>query len=211
MIKVLIADDHEILREGVKRVINEQMGMKVEWEAESGSQLFSILSEETPDLLILDLNMPGRSGLDLLKQLLDMYPALKVLVLTMHPEERFAIRVFKAGAHGYLNKSTLKKDLISAVRKIVIEKRKYISPVVADELAKQFDIDRKTPKHEELSDREFQILCMIASGKYTKEIAQDLFLSPQTIHSYRNRIKEKMNLSSDVEITRYVIEHRLLD
>ena len=132
-------------------------------------------------------------------------------MLSIHPEDRFAIRALKAGAYGYLNKACISDDLIKAIRKITTENRKYITSEVADQLASQVDINNSVPRHEELSDREFQVLCMIASGNKVKEIADELSLNTQTIHTYRNRIKEKMNLTSNVEMTRYAIENNLIE
>lgn len=211
MIKVVIADDHPLIREGVKKVVNGQIDLEIIGEAENGDELLTILKNKTPDILVLDITMPGQSGLELLKQLNNLYPNLPVLVLSIHSEERFAIRALKAGAFGYLTKTSISDELIKAIRKITTENRKYITPEVAEQLASQVDISSKGALHEELSDREFEVLCMIASGDDVNEIADELSLSPQTIHTYRRRIKEKMNLSSNVEMTRYAIENNLIE
>lgn len=211
MIKIAIADDHQFIREGIKKVVDQKIDLKIIGEAENGNELFQLLDEETPDILILDISMPGKNGLELLKQINSLYPKLPVLILSIHPEDRFAIRALKAGAYGYLNKACISDDLIKAIRKITTEKRKYITNEVADELASQVDINNSVPRHEELSDREFQVLCMIAAGNKVKEIADELSLNTQTIHTYRNRIKEKMNLTSNVEMTRYAIENNLIE
>lgn len=154
--------------------------------------------------------MPGKSGVDILKDIKQWYPQLPVLILSIHPEERFALRALKAGAWGYLNKSSITKELVNAVRKIASQKRKHINPAVAEQLANQIDVHGGASLHDSLSDREFQVLGMIASGKEIGEIADELSLSPNTIHTYRSRIKEKMDLKSNVEITRYAMENDLI-
>ncbi len=211
MIKIVIADDHPFIREGIKKVVNGEMDLDVIGEAEDGNELLSILKEKTPNILVLDITMPGKSGLELLKQLNNSYPKLPVLVLSIHSAERFAIRALKAGAYGYLTKTSISDELIKAIRKIVTEKRKYITPEVAEQLASQVDTSKEGALHEDLSDREFEVLCLIASGKDVSDIAEELSLSPQTIHTYRTRIKEKMNISSNVEMTRYAIENDLIE
>lgn len=211
MINVVIADDHPLIREGIQKVVNGTTDLKVVGEAENGNELLDILEKEKPNILVLDITMPGRSGLELLKHINSLYPDLPVLILSIHSEERFAIRALKAGAYGYLTKTSISEELIKAIRKITTEKRKYITSEVAEQLASQVDINKDNPIHEELSDREFQVLCMIAKGMKVKDIAQELSLSPQTIHTYRTRIKEKMNVSSNVEMTRYTIENNLIE
>ncbi len=211
MIKVVIADDHPFIREGINKVVNSKTDLKVIGEAEDGDELLDILEEKKPDILVLDITMPGKSGLELLKQINTSYPHLPVLILSIHSEERYAIRALKAGAYGYLTKTSISDELIKAIRKITTEKRKYITSEVAEQLASQVDVNKNNPMHEELSDREFQVLCMIAKGMKVTGIADELSLSPQTIHTYRSRIKEKMNLDSNVEMTKYAIEHNLIE
>ncbi|MFH5830937.1 response regulator [Halalkalibaculum sp. DA3122] len=211
MVKVVIADDHPLIREGIKKVVDSKTDLTVVGEAEDGDELLDILEEKTPNILVLDITMPGKSGLDLLKHINKLYPQLPVLILSIHSEERFAIRALKAGAYGYLTKTSISDELIKAIRKITTEKRRYITPEVAEQLASQIDIGKDNLMHEELSDREFQVLCMIARGMKVTAIAEELSLSPQTIHTYRSRIKDKMNLSSNVEMTRYAIEHNLIE
>lgn len=211
MIKIVIADDHPFIREGVKKVVDGEIDLEIIGEAENGNELLAILEEKSPDILVLDITMPGKSGLELLKQLNNLYPNIPVLVLSIHSEERFAVRALKGGAYGYLTKTSISDELIKAIRKIVTEKRKYITPEVAEQLASQVDASKDGALHEELSDREFEVLCLIASGKDVNEIADELVLSPQTIHTYRSRIKEKMNISSNVEMTRYAIENNLIE
>ena len=211
MINVVIADDHPLIREGIKKVVNGEMDLKIIGEAGNGGELFTILEEKSPNIVVLDITMPGKSGLELLKEINNLYPNLPVLVLSIHSAERFALRALKAGAYGYLTKTSISDELIKAIRKITKEKRRYITQEVAEQLASQVDVSNNGPLHEKLSDREFEVLCMIASGKEVNGIADELSLSPQTIHTYRKRIKEKMNLSSNVEMTRYAMENNLIE
>ncbi|WP_372636460.1 response regulator [Fodinibius sp.] len=213
MINAIIADDHPLMREGVKKVIDNEMGVQVAGESSDGRELLSMLDDSPlPDIVILDITMPGKSGMDLIKDIKNLYPSLPILILSIHPEERFAIRALKAGAEGYICKSSISKKLVKAIKKIVIEKRKYITEEAAEQLALQVDQSRPNgqPLHESLSDREFEVLCMIAAGQGVAEIAEELSLSPHTVHTYRSRIKEKMNLATNVEMTRYAIANDLI-
>lgn len=211
MIKVVIADDHPFIREGIKKVVNSKIDLEVVGEAEDGNELLDMLEEKKPNILVLDITMPGKSGLELLKHINSLYPDLPVLILSIHSEERFAIRALRAGAHGYLTKTSISEELIKAIRKSTTEKRKYITSKVAEQLASRVDINKDNPIHEELSDREFQVLCMIAKAMKVTDIAEELSLSPQTIHTYRTRIKEKLNVSSNVEMTMYAYENNLIE
>lgn len=212
MITILVADDHPLVREGLKNVVDKStIDIEVIGEASNANELLKKLQNTKPDIVILDIAMPGKSGLDVLKEIKEFYPKLPVLMLSMHPEERFAVRSLKAGASGYLTKSSISDQLVNAIRKIVTQKKKYISPSVAEHLANRVDLNSDKPLHESLSDREYQIFCMIASGKNVKTIADELSLSSQTIHTYRARIKDKMHLDSNVEITRYALENNLID
>lgn len=212
MIKVLIADDHPLVREGLKKVVDQStIDIKVIDEASDAHELMEKLRKAKPDIVVLDITMPGKSGLDVLKEIKKFYPDLPVLMLSIHPEDRFAIRSLKAGADGYVNKSSISDQLITAIRKIVTQKKKYISQDVADQLANRVDLNSQEPLHESLSDREYQIMTMIASGKDVNEIAEELSLSVQTVHTYRSRIKEKMGLKSNVEFTRYAMQQNLID
>ncbi|MEX0647248.1 MAG: response regulator [Balneolaceae bacterium] len=212
MIKVMITDDHQLVREGLKRIVNEDTNdIKVVQEASNSAELLNCLTKELPDIVVLDIAMPGRGGLDVLKDIKEFYPKLPVLVLSMHPEDRFAIRAIKAGASGYLTKTSISDELVKAIRIIVNQKKRYISSNVAEQLAEQMDRNFAKNKHETLSDREYQILCMIASGKKSSLIAEELSLSVQTIHTYRARLKQKMNITSVVDLTRYAIQHNLID
>ena len=209
MINVAVADDHPLMLEGIKKVLQNEIDMTVSSESSGANKLLDALNEYLPDIAILDITMPGKSGLDLLKDLKMQYPDLPVLILSIHPPDRFAVRALKAGAHGYLCKSSIGNELVKAIREIINRKKKYITSDVADLLAQQVD-PTKSPSHENLSDREFQVMYMIADGKDVAAIASELSLSPHTIHTYRSRIKEKMNLESDVAITRYAINNNLI-
>ncbi len=209
MTTVAIADDHPLVREGIKKVLKNEIDIKITSEASDGNELLDNLRNSLPDIAIMDITMPGKSGLDLLKDLKAHYPNLPILVLSIHPPERFAIRALKAGAHGYLCKSGISNELVKAIHRIIQQKRKYITEEVADQLAQQVD-PTNAPTHEALSDREFQVMCMIADGKEVSAIAKELSLSPHTVHTYRSRIKEKMNLESDVAMTRYAINNDLI-
>lgn len=212
MIKIFIADDHPLVREGLKKISDQEtIDIEVIGEASDGNELLEKLEDVDPDLLILDIAMPGKSGLDVLKEVKEFYPDLPVLMLSIHPEDRFAVRSLKAGAHGYLNKRSISEKLITAIRRIVVHQKKYISQDVAEQLASRVDMSGDKPLHESLSDREFQVMCMIASGKDVNAIAEELSLNVQTVHTYRSRIKEKMGLKSNVEFTRYALEHDLID
>lgn len=212
IINVVIADDHFLVREGVKKIVSEEsIDIKVIKEATDAAELLKILSDSLPDIVILDITMPGRSGLNVLKDIKDLYPKLPVLILSMHPVDRYAIRVIKAGAAGYLTKSGVSDELIKAIRVIVNQKKQYISQNVGEQLAQQINMKEDRPLHENLSDREFEVLCMIANGKRISTIAEELSLSVPTVHTYRARVKEKMNMKSNVEIARYAIKNSLID
>lgn len=212
MINIYVVDDHVLVREGLKKILDQNtIDVKVCGEASNGDGIIEKLNEAEPDIVILDIALPGKSGLEVLKDIKERFPKLPVLMLSMHPEERFAVRSLRAGASGYLTKSGISDQLIKAIRQIVTHKKKYISPSVAEQLANQVDLNNNKPLHESLSDREFQVMCMIGSGKDVNKIAEELSLSIQTIHTYRNRIKDKMKLDSNVEITRYALKNGLID
>lgn len=210
MIKILIADDHVLIREGLRKILKEAPDMSVVSEAQNAREVFERLNENPPDVVVLDISLPGKSGLEVLKDLKQERPDLPVLILSMHPEDRFAVRALKAGAAGYVTKESAAQDLIKAIRKVV-QGRKYVSASLAEKLA--FDLEASTgkPLHEQLSDREYQVLCMIAAGKAVKEISAELFLSVSTVNTYRARILEKMNMKTDAELIRYAIENQLID
>lgn len=207
MIKILIADDHAIVRRGLRQILAETHDMVVAGEAYDGQDLLHKVMAEHWDVVILDISMPGRGGLDTLKQLKSEHPKLPVLMLTMHPEDQYAIRVLRAGASGYLTKESAPDHLVKAIRKVA-GGGKYISPHLAEKLAFSLEsIDR--PLHEILSDREFQVMRLIASGKTVKEIGEELSLSVKTISTYRTRILEKMKMKNNAEITHYMIKKEL--
>lgn len=186
MTRILIADDHAIVRRGLKQILEEEPGLEVQGEAQNAQEVLEYLRKQKWDLVILDISMPGRSGLDVLCDLRMDYPSLPVLILSMHPEDQYALRVLKAGASGYLNKQSAPEELIHAVRKILSGGR-YISETLADKLATGFDGQAEQAAHEKLSDREYQVLLLIASGKTISEIAGMLSLSIKTVSTYRSR------------------------
>lgn len=210
MIKIFIADDHAIVREGLKQIVAETTDMAVTDEADTGHEVLEKVSENDYDVLVLDITMPGLNGLDALKQLRTQRPDLPVLVLSIHPEEQYAVRVLRAGASGYLTKESAPDELISAIRKVSMG-GKYVTPSLAEKLASDLVADGKKPLHETLSDREYQVLCMIASGKTVTEIAEELFLSEKTISTYRSRILEKMKMKTNAELIHYAIKHGLVE
>lgn len=209
MIKIMIADAYPLIREGIKKVLDKEIEIQLLEEIGSSENILTALHNRLPDLVILDIVMPGKHGLGLLKKLKLHYPKLPVMILSIHPPERFAVRAFRAGAHGYLCKSSIPEDLVKAIYRIVNRKKKYITTEVAALLSEQIDF-KDGLLHDSLSDREYQVMCMIASGKEVKAIANELSLSPHTVHTYRMRIKEKMNLSSDVAMARYAINNSLV-
>jgi two-component system invasion response regulator UvrY len=210
MIRILIADDHRIVREGLKQILAENPDMVVEDEASNGQEVLAKVWENDYDVLLLDISMPGRSGLDILKQLKTERPKLSVLVLSMYSEEQYAMRALRAGAAGYMTKESAPDELIEAIRKVSTG-RKYISPTVAEKLAFSLAADDERPPHENLSDREYQVMCMIASGRTIKTIADDLSLSVKTVSTYRTRILEKMKMKNNAELTHYSIQNRLVE
>lgn len=210
MKKILIADDHAIVREGLKQIMAEEKKMRVAGEAASIAELFSLLNQENWDIIILDINMPDKSGLEALKEIKEDYPDLPVLILSMYGEDQYGIRAIKAGASGYLKKVSAPEELAKAINKILAG-GKYISPELAEKMADNLSTHKTAMPHERLSDREMQILCMIASGKSAERMAEELFLSVHTIYSYRNRILEKIKMKSNVELTQYAIRNKLIE
>lgn len=209
MIHVLIADDHEVVRRGLKDILESERGMRVVAEAASGTEAIALASKTRLDAIVLDISMPGMSGLDALKELKVTCPNVPVLILSIYPEEQYAVRVLKAGAAGYLTKDTAPEELVAAVRK-VISGRKYVSPTLAERLARELEEGIDKQPHERLSDREFQLLLMIARGRTVSEIALELSLSVKTVSTYRSRVLEKMGMRNNAEIMRYVMDRNLL-
>jgi DNA-binding NarL/FixJ family response regulator len=207
--KILIADDHAVVRRGLKQILLDEYPILHVGEAEDAHGVMRLAGEQPWDIVVLDISMPGRNGLEVLKELRQAYPKLPVLVLTAHPEEQYAIRVLKAGAAGYMTKESAPEHLLEAVRK-VIGGRRYISPTLADLLAAAVGGDPERPPHEALSDREYQVLCLIASGKTVGQIAEELSLSVNTISTYRARVLEKMGMRTNADLTHYAISNRLV-
>ena len=210
MIDVLIADDHALIREGLKRILNSEQDIKVVGEASNVVELFTALKRLAVNIILLDITMPGESGLDALKELRQKYPHLPVLILSFHPEHRFAVRALKAGAAGYLTKESAAEEVVQAVRKIA-SGGKYVSASLAEQLATELDEEGGKPLHETLSDREFQVMRLIAAGKKSSDIAEELAVSVNTVNTYRMRIFEKMKMQSNVELSRYAVEHGLIE
>jgi two-component system, NarL family, invasion response regulator UvrY len=210
MIKILIADDHAIVREGLKQIVAEEDDMKVLGEAENADDMIELIKEEDWDIVVLDINMPDKNGLEALKELKLITPSLPVLILSMYSEDQYGLRALKAGASGYLKKVSAPDELVKAIRKIV-SGGKYINQALAEKLANNFESNSNKLPHESLSDREFTIMCHIASGKTAESISALLSISINTVYSYRNRILEKMNLHSNVELTQYVIQNKLIE
>jgi DNA-binding NarL/FixJ family response regulator len=210
MIKVLIADDHPIVRQGLRQVLKETSDIVVAGEAGTGPETLDEVSKNDYDVVLLDISMPGRSGLDILRQLKLENPDLRVLILSTYPEEQYAVRSLKDGAEGYLTKASIPDELVAAIRKAA-SGRKYVSSALAEKLAFDLNVNSQKPVHETLSDREYQVMCMIASGKMAKEIAAELALSVKTISTYRTRILEKLQMKNNAEITLYAIKQGLVN
>jgi two-component system, NarL family, invasion response regulator UvrY len=210
VIRVLIADDHPIVRGGLKELLVRHLEGAVCGEAENARQVLAQVQCHPWDVLILDITMPGRSGLDILSDLKLLQPKLPVLVLSAHPEDQYAKRVLKAGAQGYLKKESAPEELIQAVRKLLAGSR-YVSPTLAEQLAADLHANADQPAHESLSAREFEILLMIGSGKTVSQIAEELHLSATTVSTYRARLLEKMNMASTAELMRYAFRNHLVD
>jgi two-component system invasion response regulator UvrY len=210
MIRIFIADDHAIVREGLKQIVTETSDMVVADEASTGHEVLAKVFKSNYDVLVLDITMPGINGLDVLKQVKSQNPRIPILVLSIHPEEQYAVRVLRAGAAGYLTKDSAPDELITAIRKVSMG-GKYVTPTLAEKLASDLESGTERSLHETLSDREYQVLCLIASGKTGTEIGEELFLSEKTVSTYRSRILEKMNMKSNAELIHYAIKHGLVE
>jgi len=210
MIRILIADDHAVVREGLRQIITKQTDMSVVGEAANGAEVLGKIKDAAYDVVLLDLSMPGRGGLEILGDIKRENPDSRVLILSVHSESLYAVRALKAGASGYLTKESAPEQLVEAIRK-VSHGGKYISPSVAERLANELGGDSDRPPHEKLSDREYQVLCLLGSGKTVKEIAEELSLSVPSISTYRARILEKMNMKNNAELAHYAIRNGLVD
>src|SRR4030042_2003292 len=210
MIKVLIADDHNLVRKGLKRLLLDTEYIAAGDEARDSEEAVSKVSHKHYDVVLLDISFPGRSGIDTLKQLKCLKPTLPVLILSMHPEEQYAVRSIRAGASGYLTKESAPEELVEAIRKVAAGK-KYITSSLAERLADGIEEKLEEPLHKSLSDIEYQVMCMIASGKTATEIADALRLSVKTISTHRVRILRKMNMKTNAQLTHYAIKQGLVD
>ena len=207
-IKVLVADDHEIVRQGLKTIISECLDLSIVGEAENGNEVLKIVKKTKVDVVLLDFDMPGKNGLDTLIELKALYPKLPVMILSIFPEDHYGTRFLKAGASGYLQKSSATDQLIDAIRK-VFNGGKYISSALTDKLVTGLNKDNEQFLHESLTDREFQVFRLLSTGKKLKEIADELCLSINTISTYRSRILQKMDLKNNADIVRYAINNGL--
>lgn len=210
MINILVVDDHTIFREGLKRIIDQETDMRVTAEAASAKEALESLQKDMPDLVVLDISMPGKDGIELLKDIRLHYEKLKVLMLSTHPEDRYAIRSIKAGAMGYISKEKSFSELATAIRK-VITGNKYISTDLSEKILNSLGANLESKPHDVLSEREFEILRKIASGKSVKDIAAELSLSPNTISSYRERVLLKLEIKSTAELITYAHRNNLID
>ncbi len=208
-IRILIADDHPIVREGYKKILMSQPDMDVTGEAGNGQEVLDLIQKKDFDLILLDISMPGRSGLEILKELKGQKPHLPVMILSIYPEEQYAVRAFRDGASGYLTKASTPKELIAAIRK-VSQGGRYVTEALAEKLTYFLHGDVDKAPHEKLSDREYQVMLLIASGKTVTQIAEELCLSVKTISTYRRHILEKMQFTTNAEITMYAIQNKLL-
>jgi DNA-binding NarL/FixJ family response regulator len=206
---ILICDDHKIVRDGLRQILHQLEGMNTIMEAGDGNEALALLKKDVFEIVLLDISLPGRSGLEVLQSIKSLWPSTNVMMLSMHPQEQYAIRALKLGASAYLTKDTASEELLLAIRK-VSEGGKYISQSLAENFALLMNKDAQKQKHDLLSSREFEIMIKIANGKPLLEIANELFISNKTVSTYRSRIMEKMELSKNTELTRYCIENSLI-
>jgi|SRR5882757_942845 two-component system invasion response regulator UvrY len=209
MANVLIADDHAILRNGLKHLLSGERSIREIGEASSGREVLEQLQRHQWDMVLLDINMPDRSGIDILRQVRTTHPSTRVLVLSGFPEKQYAVNVLRAGASGYLNKEMAPEELLIAV-KTVLQGRRYVSAALAELLVTELDADPDKPLHTRLSEREFQIFCKLAAGRSVSEIAAELCLSVKTISTYRSRVLEKMSFATNADITAYALRNSLI-
>jgi two-component system invasion response regulator UvrY len=208
--KILVVDDHAVVRHGVKQILMEHFAQAAVGEAEDAEEMFSQLRKGHWDMVILDIGMPGKGGLEALKELKRLHPKLPVLILSAYPEDQLALRLLRAGAAGYLAKDSAPRELVHATKR-VLDGGRYISASLADLLAANLESSLEKPLHEQLSDREYQVMCLIAVGRSLKDIADELSVSVSTINTYRARILEKMRVRNNTELTHYALENRLVN
>lgn len=209
MIRILVADDHAIVRRGLRQIVADESDMEVVGEAQTTQEILDLARQEEWDVIVLNISMPGRGGFEALKALKQTHSKRPVLVLSMYPEDQFAVRAFRAGAAGYMIKESAPEELVQAIRKVV-RGGKYVSPSLAEKLAAELGEDAERPPHEALSEREYHVLRLLASGKTVTQIAAEMSLSVKTISTYRARLLEKMRMKTNAEVTRYAIENRLV-
>lgn len=209
MINILVADDHAVVRQGVKQILADVKDMAVKDEAQNGSETLKKVTENEYDVVLLDISMPGRSGLEVLEDIKAQRPKQAVLILSMHPEEQYAVRALRAGASGYLTKASAPQELIGAIRKVA-GGGKYVTSSLAEKLADEMEIDTEKLPHERLSNREHQVMLMLAEGKSVSDIADELCLSVKTISTYRSRIMDKMGMKKNAELTLYAVHNKLI-
>jgi two-component system, NarL family, invasion response regulator UvrY len=210
VIRVLIADDHAIVRQGLKQILAETSDMMVQGEAESGLEAVRMVREGEWHVVLLDISLPDKNGIEVLKQIKKEHPKLPVLILSTHAEDQYGLRALKDGASGYLSKQSAPAQLVTAIRQVA-SGRKYVSPELAEQLANAAGRDFERPSHESLSDREYQTMCLIASGKTLTDIAAELSLSVKTVSVYRARLLEKMGLKNNSELTHYAMKNKLVE
>lgn len=207
---VFIVDDHELMRQGLRSVLTHHGGFRIAGEAGSFQEFLSAFRRNSAEVLVLDISLPDRNGLEVLKYVRDNHPSTRVLILSMHPEERFAIRALKGGALGYLNKQTAAQELVAAIERVK-RGQIYVSREMSGELIRELEGTRSKPHHENLKDTEFEILRLIAGGKTSKEVAKEMGLSVHTVTTYRGRILDKLNLKTTADLVRYAMDHHLID
>jgi len=209
MIRILVADDHAVVRQGVKQILADVRDMLVKDEAQNGTETIDKVMKYEYDVVLLDISMPGRSGLEILEEIKAQKPKLAVLILSMHPEEQYAVRALRAGASGYLTKASAPQELIGAIRKVA-GGGKYVTTSQAEKLAGELEVDPQKLPHERLSNREYQVMLMLAQGRSVSDIAEELYLSVKTISTYRTRVLDKMGMRKNAELTLYAVHNNLI-
>ena len=209
-VRVLIADDHPVVRDGLKTMLSSDPEVSVVGEARDGDEALELMRSVDWDVAVLDYSMPGKGGVDVLAQVKHDYPERPVLILSIYPEDPHGMRALKAGAAGYITKESASDELTGAVKKVVSGGR-YVSPALAEKLAARLTPDQDRPPHERLSDREYRVMWLLASGRSLQQIAEEMHLSPSTVSTYRGRILKKLGLSSNVELVHYAMKHRLIE